>query len=149
MINALPELSGIADDKTASQLYQKLEKLIGLLNQKDLPDTVTGQINELVTQIPKTATNIKQIRKVLRTTTSKISDILRKEMGLVRKDYYRSLWMSLGMTIFGLPIGVAIGTAVDNLGLLAVGLPIGMFIGIVIGAGMDRKAAKEGKQLAI
>ena len=51
------------------------------------------------------------------------------------------------MSAFGIPIGVAFGSSVGNMGLLAIGMPIGMGIGIAVGAHMDKKAADQGRQL--
>jgi hypothetical protein len=52
------------------------------------------------------------------------------------------------MTSFGLPLGVAFGISIGNIGLLGLGLPIGMAIGLAVGTSMDKKAAAEGRQLA-
>lgn len=57
--------------------------------------------------------------------------------------------MALGMVVFGLPLGIAFGTILDNIGLLGIGLPIGMVIGLAVGTGMDKKAKEEGRQLNI
>ena len=72
---------------------------------------------------------------------------LEKEHKLVPKNYYRNLWLPLGMSAFGLPIGVAFGLLVDNIALLSIGLPIGLAIGVALGISLDQKAAKAGKQL--
>ena len=57
--------------------------------------------------------------------------------------------MVVGMSAFGLPIGVAIGLSIGNIGLLGIGLPIGMGIGIIVGRLMDKKALAEGRQLDV
>lgn len=74
---------------------------------------------------------------------------LEKKHKVVPIHYYRKLWLVLGMTSFGLPIGVAIGMSVGNIGLLGVGLPIGMAIGFAVGARLDKKALEEGRQLPL
>ena len=79
----------------------------------------------------------------------KIIKLLEKELKIVPKNYYRNLWFIVGMSVFGLPLGVAFGISIGNLGLLGIGLPIGMVIGIAVGSGMDKKAHKEGRQLNI
>ena len=56
--------------------------------------------------------------------------------------------MVLGMSSFGLPMGVAFGLALGNIGLMGLGLPIGMGIGLAVGTNMDKKALAEGRQLA-
>ena len=72
-----------------------------------------------------------------------------KELKIVTKNYYRNLWMVLGMSAFGLPLGVAFGLSLGNIGLLAIGLPIGMAIGTLVGSKLDKKALESGKQLDI
>ncbi|MFY7651521.1 MAG: hypothetical protein ACOVQE_02410, partial [Chitinophagaceae bacterium] len=72
---------------------------------------------------------------------------LEKEMKLVPINYYRNLWTVLGMSSFGLPIGISIGLLVKNIGLLGVGLPIGMGIGLIVGSNLDKKAKDKGLQL--
>ncbi|MBT8222071.1 MAG: hypothetical protein KJN96_02760 [Eudoraea sp.] len=57
--------------------------------------------------------------------------------------------MALGMAVFGVPMGVAFGAALDNMAFLGIGIPIGMAIGIAIGTAMDEQAKKEGRQLDI
>ena len=55
--------------------------------------------------------------------------------------------MVLGMSSFGIPMGVAFGAALGNMGLLGIGLPIGMVIGMPLGTKKDNDAAKKGRQL--
>ena len=57
--------------------------------------------------------------------------------------------MALGMAAFGVPLGVAFGTSLDDMSFLAIGLPIGMVIGLAVGSGMDKKALEEGRQLDV
>ena len=59
------------------------------------------------------------------------------------------MWLALGMSTFGIPIGVAFGLSIGNIALLGAGLPIGMAIGLVVGSKMDKKAFEEGRQLNI
>ena len=59
----------------------------------------------------------------------------------------RIIRMALGMSAFGIPMGVAFGAATDNMGLIGIGIPIGMSIGIAVGAQKDAQAAKNGLQL--
>jgi hypothetical protein len=70
-------------------------------------------------------------------------------MKLVPKDYYRSLWMTLGMSAFGIPMGVVFGISMGSMAYLGIGLPIGLVIGIAVGTAMDKKALEEGRQLDV
>lgn len=69
------------------------------------------------------------------------------ELKLVPKNYYRHLWIGVGMAAFGIPIGVTFGSVLGNMGLLGAGLPLGIAMGAGVGARMDKKAAEEGRQL--
>jgi hypothetical protein len=82
-------------------------------------------------------------------TLHAIFKLVEKELKLVTKNHYRRLWMVLGMTIFGVLLGVAFGASLGNMAFLGLGLPIGMAIGIGVGTVMDKKAATEGRQLDV
>lgn len=57
------------------------------------------------------------------------------------------MWMVLGMSAFGLPIGLMFGLMMDNLAFLGIGLPIGMGLGLTLGTALDKKAFENGNQL--
>ncbi|MBC7959846.1 MAG: hypothetical protein H7X94_08265, partial [Vallitaleaceae bacterium] len=99
--------------------------------------------------INSAAQNGNDFKKLIKQKQSKIIKLVEKEAKIVPKNYYRNVWLAVGMSAFGLPIGVAIGLAVKNIGLLAIGLPIGMGIGVVVGTRLDKKAAQEGRQLDV
>ncbi|KAB1064945.1 hypothetical protein F3059_05865 [Salibacter halophilus] len=80
---------------------------------------------------------------------SKIVRLVEKQAKLVPQNYYRKLWLALGMSVFGMPIGVVFGTSFGSMAYLGVGLPIGMAVGIAVGASMDKRALQEGRQLDI
>ena len=71
------------------------------------------------------------------------------ELILIPKNFYLFRWMSMGISIFGIPLGAVIATSTKIWGLFGIGIPIGVIIGMIIGAGMDKKAFKEGRQLDI
>lgn len=87
--------------------------------------------------------------KAIKEKEKKIVKLLEKNHKIVPKKYYQTLWMVLGMSAFGLPIGVAFGLIMGNIGLLGIGLPIGMGFGIGVGAYLDKKALNEGRQLDV
>jgi hypothetical protein len=73
--------------------------------------------------------------------------LLESKHKIVPINHYRKLWVVLGMSAFGVPIGISLGLSLGSMGFLAIGFPIGMGIGAGIGSGMDKKALKEGRQL--
>jgi hypothetical protein len=132
-----------------TRLYSKFNKLLNALESKNIPKPLIEKINGHVDDINQNAVDEKVYRKELRKSYECILKFVRKEKKLVPKNYYRNLWIAIGMSSFGVPIGVAFGLSLDNMAFLGVGLPIGMVIGMAVGASMDNKSQKEGKQLDI
>lgn len=78
-----------------------------------------------------------------------LSQTLNKKYGLTIKGYYQSLWMVLGMSAFGIPLGTILGLSLDNFGLFGIGLPLGMVVGIAVGAQKEKKAEAAGTVLEV
>jgi hypothetical protein len=128
----------------------KLNKLQALLDElagRDLPDSVVATINKSIDQLNQYASSDPILDKQVYRTQNQILKYLEKDLKLVQKNHYQRLWMVLGMSAFGLPLGIAFGASLGNMSFLGIGLPIGMVIGIAVGTSMDKKAAKEGRQL--
>lgn len=126
---------------------QKLELLLAELQQRKLPDHVIALINPHTEKLNQISATQKRLVNSFRTVRVQIIRILEKELKLVPKNYYRTLWLSVGMAAFGLPLGCAFGLIMGNISLLGIGLPFGMAIGLVVGNQMDKKAAEEDRQL--
>ena len=114
-----------------------------------MPDKTVEIINKHIEDLNSSLISGNGFKRQLIKKQTQIVKLLEKEHKLVSKNYYRNLWMILGMSAIGLPIGVAFGVSIGNMGLLVIGLPIGMVIGLALGSGMDKKALKEGRQLNI
>jgi hypothetical protein len=127
--------------------FSKFELLLNELRMRNLPSEIVSKINLEIELINNTSTS--ELKKQLRKSNTKTLRILEKELKLVPKNYYRNLWMVIGMSAFGIPMGVAFGTAIGNMAFLGIGLPIGMAIGIAVGSSMDKKAHDENRQLKI
>ena len=148
-IKELKKVPNLENNKRLSKTYTQFEALLIVLREKNLPQDIVAYINNGIDQINNFELTEKQFLKQIRSTQSSILKQLEKKLKLVTKNYYRNLWLSLGMVAIGLPIGVAIGMSFGNMGYLALGIPIGMGIGLVIGKKLDEKALKEGNQLDI
>ena len=83
----------------------------------------------------------------VRLTYKRIYSYVIRELKLVPKKYYQNLWMGLGMAVFGIPIGVAMSSALGNFAFIGVGPAIGLSIGLAIGMEKDKRAAEEGRQI--
>lgn len=129
--------------------YSQFETLLTELRKKSLPDDMVSSINRGIDRINAISVSEKELRKQIKITQSSILKLLEKSLKLVTKNHYRNTWLALGMVLFGIPLGMAFGILMDNIGLLGIGLPVGMVIGLVVGTGMDKKAIEEGRQLDI
>lgn len=136
-------------DPKLSSTYTQFEELLSELKKKELSPGIISAINKCVEEVNSSAMTGVALRKLVKQKEKALLKQIEKELKIVPKNYYRNLWLALGMSVFGLPLGVAFGAVMGNMGLIAIGLPIGMSIGIAVGMGMDKKACAEGKQLDI
>ncbi|PCI34913.1 MAG: hypothetical protein COB60_05180 [Flavobacteriaceae bacterium] len=127
----------------------KMNALIAALEAKEVPETIISTINTQIDALNALTSTEKKIRKSFHNTHCTILKSLEKELKYVSKNHYRNLWMALGMSVFGLPLGVAFSAAIGNYGFIGIGLPIGMVIGMAYGTKLDKKAEADGLQLNI
>ncbi|MGB5320945.1 hypothetical protein [Lutimonas sp.] len=146
-INKLDRIPGIEENERLVKAFNQLDKVLTELREKQVPDEVISSINNAVDETNNFKGSEKELKKQIRKAQSGIIKLIEKKLKMVPKNHYRNLWLVLGMSAFGLPIGVALGASQGNNGMLGAGLPIGMVIGIAVGTGLDRKAFKEGRQL--
>jgi hypothetical protein len=146
-IKELKKRLSIDQNKKLISAYAQFDKLLMELKKKELPEEIVKYINTGIDQINSFSKPEKELRKHIRKTQSGILKLIEKELKLVTKNHYRKTWLAVGMAAFGIPLGVAFGTSIGNMGLLGIGLPIGMVIGMAIGSGMDKKAVESGRQL--
>ena len=118
----------------------QFKKLIEILNTKNLPENIVKKINSEISILNSSEIVGNSFLHLLKKKQNTIAKLIEKELKLVPRNYYRNLWLVLGMSVFGLPLGVAFGLSIGNLGLLGIGLPIGMVIGLLVGSLMDKKA---------
>ena len=127
----------------------QFKKLIEILNTKNLPENIVKKINSEISILNSSEIVGNSFLHLLKKKQNTIAKLIEKELKLVPRNYYRNLWLVLGMSVFGLPLGVAFGLSIGNLGLLGIGLPIGMVIGLLVGSLMDKKAFESGRQIDI
>ena len=150
IIIELKEKERVLTNTKLSQTYIRFKELLSELRIRELPHTVIERINQDVEELNLTFLNGDGLRKLIERKQTKIIQMLEKELKIVPKNYYQNYWLAIGMTAFGLPIGVVYGLCImNNIGMLAIGLPIGMGIGVCLGSWLDKKAFKEGRQLNV
>lgn len=148
-MNELKQRPGIPENSGLYSAYAQLRQLIAELQKKTLPDPIVAQINREIEELNALSDTDKQLGKSIRNKQSALIRLLEKELKIVPRNHYRNTWLALGMAVFGIPLGVALGASLGNMAFLGIGLPLGMVIGMSVGAGMDKKAGQEGRQLDI
>lgn len=139
----------VSNDRKLIEKLDDLDKLIVELNKNSIPFLTEQTINQEFAAIGNHMGADKELLKTIRKAKTNVMQLLSKQHNIVIKHHYRNMWLALGVGAFGVPIGVALGLAMGNIALLGIGLPIGMAIGVAIGSGLDRKAAKEDRQLDV
>lgn len=148
-ISELKPRPEIDRDSKSKETFLQFERLLSELRKRELPDEIVSDINSDLDEINSIADSGKTFRKKVREKQPRIIRTLEKKQKIVPRNYYRNMWLAIGMAVFGIPFGVVFGISLGNMAFIGIGLPIGMVIGIAVGAEMDKKAFREGRQLDI
>lgn len=130
----------------AAKVY---EKLLEELHSREIPGEIITIVNKETDHINKSRSIDTLLAKEIKKATHRNLKLLAKQLKFVPKNHYRTLWTGMGMAVFGIPMGITYGMIFDNMAFMGIGIPIGMVIGMAVGAGMDKKAKSEGRQLDI
>ena len=112
-----------------------------------MPTETVDLINNEIEELNSISDIDKYFVKATKEKENNVIKLIEKKHKIVPINYYRKLWMILGMSAFGIPMGLVFGLSIGNFGMLGIGLPIGMAIGVGVGSSMDKKAFNEGRQL--
>lgn len=148
IIELSPSLD-LEKNKRLREKYEQFKQIILELSKRDLPDGLILSVNQDIEEINSLACSELDFIKVIVKKQNQILKMLEKEVKLVPKNYYRNLWLGLGMAAFGVPMGVIFSFSLGNMAFLGLGIPFGFVIGMSIGISMDKKAFEEGRQLGI
>lgn len=146
-IKPLSQRTAIKDNPKLEVAYTQLSNLLDELNNRTLSGETIQAINTEINELNAISDDDKKLKAQIKKKQCNIVKVLETKQKIVAKNHYRNLWLAIGMSAFGLPLGVAFGASLGNMAFLAIGLPIGMAIGIAVGTGMDKKARDEGRQL--
>lgn len=135
--------------RKTTEKYNQLQKLIKELRKRELGEKTTADVNGEIMRFNQVNTAAPNFDRSLKQTQSAILQHLRENLNLVPKNHYRDLWLVLGMTALGIPLGVIFGVGFADMAFIAIGMPCGMALGIGIGVSKDKKAKKDGRQLDI
>lgn len=143
----LIERQTIGDNIKAYNAYQQFGKLLYALELRQLPGETISLLNHEIEQLNAIEVSDSSFVKAIKRSENKVVKFIEKEYKIVPKNYYRKLWMIMGISGFGIPLGVAVGLSLGNMGMIGFGFPIGMAVGVGVGSKMDKKAFEEGRQL--
>ena len=149
IIIELEERGNISENVKNSRVYYQFQELLSELRQKELPHRVVEIVNQDIEEINSAPLSNYELKVFIKQKQTKILKLIEKELNIVPQNHYQNMWVGLGMCVFGLPLGVVYGLFISNMSMLGLGLPVGLAIGVLLGAYLDKKAAKEGRQLDI
>lgn len=134
-------------NKKLAKAYQGMQALIIAVNKKEIPNDISTIINQEIAIINSFAGLDNDLRKMTNKIYNKTIQLFEQKLKIVARNYYRKKWLAIGMSAFGIPMGVAFSVVLHNFAFIGIGIPIGMVIGMALGNEMDKKAEKEGRQL--
>ncbi len=150
MINALISRHDLRNtSKRLYRRYTKFNQLIDELNTHDIPKAIVRDINEHIEALNKKSTTDENFIQDFNRMANFIIDSIENRLLLSTKNYYRNLWINSGLTVIGIPLGVALVVVLNNLYYIGLGLPLGVLIGLLIGTNMDRKLINSNRQLDV
>ena len=135
------------DDKKIADRLAQINLLINALREREIPESLANDLNKHLADLGALGGSPRVWQRTLRNSLHRMLNLVEKEIKLVPRHFYRTRWLAIGMTVFGVPLGVVFSTSIGNMGFIGTGIPIGMAIGIAIGINMDNKAKEEGRQL--
>lgn len=136
-------------NKSMVDALKKLQKLVTVLEKRNLPEEILIEIDREISTLNSFRGSKNKTLVAIKTTEHTILRLTRKKLGLTSEKFYISLWLPLGMVVFGMPLGTLISSITGNVAFLSLGLPIGMVLGILVGTTLDNKAKKENRVLVI
>lgn len=146
---ALKEREINFENKKLVKAYAQLALLLVALKKKELPKEIIGTINTTIHALNAVVGTDKELKKQTKKAQANILKLIEKELKLVPKNHYQNTYLAIGMALGMTVVGVPIGTASGNMGLMGVGLCFGMVFGIVLGKAKDKKALEAGEQLDV
>lgn len=126
-----------------------LSKLIQELNFRELPPEVVVVMNVEIDRLNTLPDNHSRLFVAIKAVKRKLLKSALEDLELVPKNYYRNMWLAIGMSGMGVPMGVLFSVMLDNFSYISIGLSTGLAIGIGIGTYLDKKAVEENRQLEL
>ena len=126
-----------------------LGELIQELNIRELPPEVVVVMNVEIDRLNTLPDNHTRLFVAIKAVKRKLLKYALEDLELVPKNYYRNMWLAIGMSGMGVPMGVLFSVMLDDFSYISIGLSTGLAIGIGIGTYLDKKAVEENRQLEL
>ncbi|HSM63455.1 MAG TPA: hypothetical protein VK833_05905, partial [Gillisia sp.] len=139
----------LPENKSLVKEYDLLNELIQELNYRELPPEVVVVMNVEIDRLNTLPDTHHRLLAGTKAVKRKLLKSALEDLELVPKNYYRNMWLAIGMTAIGLPLGVVFSSVRDNVSFISIGLPMGLAIGVAIGTFYDKKAEEENRQLEL
>ena len=127
----------------------QFEQLVQEVQRMELPPEVVVELNTELEKLESQSAFGKKFFKQLKKSKAVLLKILYQEVRVVPKNHYRDLWIALGLSAIGIPLGIFLMFFLNGSSAIAIGIALGSAMGIVIGNNLDRQAEAEGRQMAI
>lgn len=85
--------------------YTEFVQLMDELRKRELPPDLVSTMNQGIAFLNSFQGSDKELRKQVRAQETRILKLIEKELKLVTKNSYRTRWMVIGMSAFGIPFG--------------------------------------------
>ena len=146
-LNQLTSRPSFEENPKLAKAAHNLSTLIAAIAKKSIAPGHEQKINEIISGVNDFPSPDPELLKQIKAAQTAILKLIEQDLKIVSQNHYQLQWLAIGMAAFGIPLGVAFGTALGNMAFLGIGLPIGMGIGIAIGTAKDKQALAEGRQL--
>ncbi len=117
---------------------ETLNQLTEILEERSLNPESIEFVNQQITRLNGLQQERQAYYLQLQKTNYPLLRHLEKHYGWVPKGHNTTRWLTVGMSIFGIPIGVSIGLLADNMALLGIGFGLGMLVGLLVGYQKDQ-----------
>ncbi|MCA5006376.1 hypothetical protein [Sphingobacterium bovistauri] len=138
-------IAGMPNDKL-TKAYIRLQNLLTVVESRIESEILIEKINYKIQNLNSSNKINGALFRLVNLTENEIINFIEQDLKIVPVGYYSKKWLAIGMTAFGIPFGIILGTALKNMALIGIGLPIGLGIGALIGRKKDTEAAIKGRQ---
>lgn len=96
-IKSLAKRTVIEKDEKLNLTFAQFQKLLSELRKQKLTNEIIEKLNVFIEEL--NSTHETEFKKQLKLKQTKIVKLLEKELKIVPKNYYRNIWLAVGMVV--------------------------------------------------